>query len=212
MSLFDFILHDGACAFSDLHDAELPISVVVAVFCSHVLTWSLVLLPLLFVATCTKRFFLLTVAVLSDKLVNVGLKQLFRIPRPERSCLNDYGMPSGHAQHTAFLCTLSIGYAYIQYRKRVRCKKICGVDQSVVVNARSENDATDSKYKMARRSLTWLTIVCVCFSVCVCMSRVILYHSTIGQVCVGYTVGILVALLVQIPLRRCLFVRHDGGD
>lgn len=58
----------------------------------------------LFIWKPNKFLLALLLGILANVLINLGLKTIFAVNRPESSCLSGFSFPSGDAQSFAFFC------------------------------------------------------------------------------------------------------------
>lgn len=175
----EFPLENSACVFSK---EENDAFIMWSVFWSTFLYFTIVLIAFLFVSTCFKKPFLLLVAILFDYLINYLIKMTLRMPRPPDSCLKSYGMPSGHSQTAFLLATISVLYYYNRFNHNDRVYFV--------------------------RSFCWFSFWCVGSAVSIVISRVILRHHTITQVCVGSLLGVFDGVICWFILSSCLSPRR----
>lgn len=121
-----------------------------------------------FITTRELEACIIAAGQVSNELFNNVLKTLLKQPRPMsfgESFQNDtlrsnYGMPSAHSQFMGFFCMYT-GLRYcLRWKGLTTAKRLLGV---VLVSFMAS---------------------------CVCFSRVYLQYHTLGQVLVGYTVGL----------------------
>ncbi|QLL33960.1 hypothetical protein HG536_0F02850 [Torulaspora globosa] len=150
-----------------LYDAKDPLSFLSAYFSLFPIA-VLVFQLSWFITTRELEACIIAAGQVANEIFNNILKILLKQPRPMsfgESFQNDtlrsnYGMPSAHSQFMGFFC-MYIGLRYcFRWKGLTRAKRLLGV-------------------------------IMVCFMAsCVCFSRVYLRYHTLGQVLVGFTVGL----------------------